>query len=151
RLIDFGLARLRHAWSEDTTRWTGGTDLYMSPEQAQGRADRVGTWTDVFGLGGLLYHLLTGRPLYQGASRVSVLLQAMKAEYVPVHQINRRMPRAMEQICHKALAADPERRYRTAVELERALGWFLARRWIGIAAAGLTAAAVLAVAMIVLR
>src|SRR5207253_8820400 len=73
RLIDFGLARLRHAWCDDTGDWIGGTADYMSPEQARGRSDQIGTWTDVFGLGGLLYRLLTGRPLYRGASRVSVV------------------------------------------------------------------------------
>jgi CHAT domain-containing protein/serine/threonine protein kinase len=149
RLIDFGLARLRHAWSADTTRWTGGTAAYMSPEQARGRADQIGHRTDVFGLGGLLYHLLTGRPPYQGASRPCVLRQALNAEYLPVRQVNPRAPRALERICHKALAADPERRYRTAVELERALRWFLARRQI--AAAGLIVLSLLAAALIAPR
>jgi serine/threonine protein kinase len=144
RLIDFGLARLRHAWSEDTTRWTGGTAAYMSPEQALGRADRIGPRTDVFGLGGLLYHLLTGRPLYQGASRISVLGQAIQAEYIPVRQLNHHVPRALERICQKALAADPDRRYHTAVELERALRGFFALR--GVAGAGLAAITVLTVA-----
>jgi serine/threonine protein kinase len=143
-LIDFGLARLRHAWSVETTRWTGGTAAYMSPEQALGRADRIGPRTDVFGLGGLLYHLLTGRPLYQGISRISMLGQAIKAEYIPVRQIDRRVPRALERICHKALSADPERRYRTAGELERALRWFLVRR--RVAGAGLAAITVMTVA-----
>jgi serine/threonine protein kinase len=128
RLIDLGLARLQRAWSEDTTPWTGGTAGYMSPEQAMNHVDGIGPCTDVFGLGGLLYHLLTGRPLYRGASRTSVLRQAIKAEYVPVRQVSRRAPRALVRICEKALAADPRRRYRTARELEDALRWFRARR-----------------------
>jgi hypothetical protein len=147
RLIDFGLARLRHAWSEDTTRWTGGTAAYMSPEQALSCADRIGPRTDIFGLGGLLYHLLTGQPLYQGASRTSRLRQAKAAAYVPVRQVNRRVPRALQSICHKALAADPERRYRTAVELERALQRFRARRWIRMAGLAMLATVALAVAV----
>jgi serine/threonine protein kinase len=149
RLIDLGLVRLQHAWSEDSTRWTGGTAAYMSPEQAMSRADAIGPRTDVFGLGGLLYHMLTGRPLYQGASRLSVLRQALNAEYLPVRQMNPRVPRALERICHKALANDPERRYRKAVEIERALRWFLARR--RFAAAGLIATVLLAVALIAPR
>jgi serine/threonine protein kinase len=142
RLIDFGLARRRHAWSDDAADWSGGTAAYMSPEQAQGRADRISPRTDVFGLGGLLYHLLTGQPLYRGLSRLSMLRQALKAEYLPVRQVNRRVPRALERICHNALTHDPERRYRTAIDLERALRGFLARR--RIAAAGLIGLAVLA-------
>jgi serine/threonine protein kinase len=137
RLIDFGLARQRHAWSSDSADAIGGTAVYMSPEQALGRADRIGPWTDVFGLGGLLYFLLTRRPLYQGASRASVQWQAMKAEYVPIRRINRKVPRSLERICRRALACDPERRYRTPVELEHALRGFLAGRWL--AAAGLVA------------
>ena len=66
RLIDFGLARLRHAWAGDLDGSSGGTTSYMSPEQANGDATRIGPWTDVFGLGGVLYYLLTGRPVYQG-------------------------------------------------------------------------------------
>ncbi len=130
RLIDFGLARWKHAWSDDAADRSGGTAAYMSPEQAMNRVEEIGPRTDVFGLGGLLYYLLTGLPLYRGASRTSVFRQAMKAEYVPVRQLNRRVPRALERICHKALAADPERRYRSATELERALRRFRGRPWI---------------------
>ena len=75
RLIDFGLARWEHAWSGDGDDWSGGTANYMSPEQAMGQSDRIGPWTDVFGLGGLLYHLLTLGPLYRGASETSVVRQ----------------------------------------------------------------------------
>ena len=121
----------------------------MSPEQAMNRVDGIGPCTDVFGLGGLLYHLLTGCPLYRGASRTSVLRQAIKVEYVPVRQINRRVPRALVRICEKALAADPQRRYRTADGLEGALRWFRARRWI--MAAILTVLAFTAVALIAPR
>ncbi len=149
RLIDFGLARQRHAWSDDGADRSGGTAAYMSPEQAMGRPDRIGPRTDVFGLGGLLYHLLTGRPLYQGASRASVLRQARQAGYLPARVANPRVPRALERIVDRALAADPERRYRTAGELDRALRRFLVRR--RIAAAGLlTAVLLLAAAMVLI-
>ncbi len=149
RLIDFGLVRLRGAWSGDTTHWTGGTAAFMSPEQAANRSDAIGPCTDVFGLGGLLYYFLTGRPLYRGLSHLSVLRQAIGAEYLPVRRVNRRAPRSLERIAHKALAADPERRYRTAVELEHALRRFLMRR--RIMQAGLIAACLLAIAPIVHR
>ena len=147
RLIDLGLARLQTAWSDDAGGWIGGTDAYMSPEQALGRADRIGFRTDVFGLGGLLYYLMTGRPLYRGPSRWSVLCQARTAEYVPLRQVNGRVPRSLEQICHKALAADPERRYRGADDLERAIQSFSRRPRIVAAEAvvlGLAALAIVA-------
>ena len=120
----------------------------MSPEQALGQADRIGPRTDLFGLGGLLYYLLTLRPLYQGASRVSVQWQAMNADFVPIHLLNPRVPRSLEKVCRKSLAADPERRQLTALDLERELLGFLA--WnrslrIGIAAACVVAAGMFAV------
>jgi Protein kinase domain/Domain of unknown function (DUF4384) len=127
RLIDLGLARLRHAWLEDPPDWSGGTLAYMSPEQALGRPDRVGPCTDVFGLGGLLYYLLTGLPLYQGLTRASILGQARKAEYVPIRQLAPGVPRSIERICQKALALDPKLRYRTAGDLDRALRRFRSR------------------------
>jgi serine/threonine protein kinase len=148
RLIDFGLARRKHAWSDEIADWSGGTAAYMSPEQAAGCADRIGPRTDIFGMGGLLYYLLTGRPLYQGASRISMMRQALNAEYLAVRQVNPRVPRGLERICHKALAADPERRHRTAVELEHALRGFLARRRI---AAGLVGTAILAAGLLASR
>jgi hypothetical protein len=61
----------------------------------------------------------------------------MQAEYVSVRQINRRVPRSLERICCKALAADPKRRFSSALELAHALGRAQARRW--------TQAAVLAI------
>jgi len=149
RLIDFGLARHKHAWSSSAADAIGGTAAYMSPEQALGRDDRIGPCTDVFGLGGLLYHLLTGRPLYQGASRISVQLQAMKAEYVPIRQLNGRVPRSLERICRRALAADPEWRYHSTLELEHILRRFLARRWFALI--GLAAVFLVGVAMIAQR
>jgi serine/threonine protein kinase len=149
RLIDFGLARQRHAWSCDGENPVGGTAEYMSPEQALGRSDRLGPWTDIFGLGGLLYHLLTRRPLYQGATWISSRWQAMKADYVPVRQVNPAAPRALERICRKALSADPSSRFRTARDLELSLRRYLAGRrfaWAGLGVLAILAALLLAVA-----
>ena len=84
----------------------------MSPEQATGQSDRIGPWTDVFGLGGLLYHLLTHGPLYRGASETSVIRQAREAGYLPIRQLAPSTPRGLARIVHRALAAEPERRYR---------------------------------------
>jgi serine/threonine protein kinase len=60
RLIDFGMARWRHAWSLTEDGPSGGTPEFMAPEQAQGQEDRIGPRTDVFALGAVLYSLLTG-------------------------------------------------------------------------------------------
>jgi serine/threonine protein kinase len=143
KLIDFGLARLRHAWTEDPNVSSGGTTSYMSPEQANCDEARIGPWTDVFGLGGVLFYLLTGRPVYQNTPEASALQRACKGDQVSPRRINPRVPRCLERICLKALAIDPERRYRTAEELERALHRFLLRpRVIATGAAVLSLAAV---------
>ena len=128
RLIDFGLARWEHAWSGDGEDWSGGTANYMSPEQAKGHSERIGPWTDVFGLGGLIYHLLTLGPLYRGVSETSIVRQAREADYLAIRKLAPSTPRGLASIVHRALAPEPERRYRTAAELESALRGFLARR-----------------------
>jgi serine/threonine protein kinase len=121
RLIDFGLARHFDAWSGETPTLTGGTAAYMSPEQALGTGERIGPRTDVFGLGGVLYYLLTGQPVYQSASELTSLQRAMRAEQVAPRLVDQRISRSLERICLKALAPDPDCRYQTAGDLERAL------------------------------
>ena len=95
---------------------------YMSPERAMGcaRPDRPPD-RHVFGLGGLAL-LPADRPrgAASGPPRASARsvnrTHKKEGEYVPVRQLNPRVPRSLERICHKALAADPERRYPTAVD-----------------------------------
>src|SRR6185437_9075077 len=104
------------------------TAEYMSPEQATGQPDRIAPWTDVFGLGGLLYHLLTLGPVYRGDPQVAVTHLAREAAYRPIRELAPATPRGLARIIHRALAAEPERRYRTATELEAALRRYLAIR-----------------------
>ncbi len=147
RLIDLGMARQNHAWRDDVDERTGGTYAYMSPEQAQGRGHLISERTDVFGLGGLLYFLLTSRPLYVGSSRAMVVRLALEADYSPVRELNPKSSRSLERICDKALAADPEQRYSSAAELEGALRRYLNRAPI-VKAAGLLALVILAAAVL---
>jgi hypothetical protein len=99
----------------------------MSPEQAEGRTDAGGPAADVFGLGGILYNLVTGRPPFQGDTVAEVLEQARQGQVLPPRQLNRRVPRALERICLKALAADPRQRYLTAAALRDDLRRYLCR------------------------
>src|SRR5262249_40216686 len=101
---------------------------YMAPEQANGEADRIGPRTDVFGLGAILYTLLTGRPPYQGTDPVAVWGRARQGQVAPLREVNPQVPPALERICLKALAREPEQRFASAAELATALHRFLRRR-----------------------
>jgi serine/threonine protein kinase len=130
RLIDFGLAWRQELSGEPETPGSGvcGTFAYMAPEQANGQAERIGPRTDVFGLGAVLYELLTGRPPHEGASRTARWEQARRGQVTSPREVNPRIPRALDRICRKALAADPEQRYASAGEMERALRRYLWQR-----------------------
>ncbi len=149
RLMDFGLASLAGPWSRiNPPQGNGvcGTFPYMAPEQARGQGARVGPRTDVYGLGAVLYELLTGLPPHPGSDTDRAARQAREGAVVPPRRLNRRVPRALERVCLKALAAEPEGRYGSAAEMERALRSYLRgprRRWYAAAAAALTAAALL--------
>jgi len=75
RLTDFGLAQMTHGLHESQSSLIIGTPLYMSPEQAESRSDDVGPVSDVFGLGAILYHLLTGVAPFAARNYAAVLVR----------------------------------------------------------------------------
>ena len=114
-VTDFGLAKRVVGDSELT--YSGaivGTPAYMAPEQASGRRGSVTTSSDVYGLGAILYALLTGRAPFGGASIDETLEQVRTAAPAPPSRINPRTPRDLEVICLKCLEKDPSRRYASA-------------------------------------
>ncbi len=126
RLVDFGLAA--HLGSPGL-RLVAGSPPYMAPEQVRGHGDRVDYRVDVFGLGGVLYDLLTGRPPYQAPDLGSTLKLAEKAEITPPRRLDPKIPAPIEAVCLKAMAAAPENRHGTAAEFARDLerAWLLVR------------------------
>ncbi len=118
RLVDFGLAV--HLGSR-RFRDISGTLQYMAPEQARGEWDRIDQRVDIFGLGALLYNLLTHRTPHEGASVTEVLDRARKCDITPPRRHDPTIPAAIEAVCLKALAAAPENRYTTALEFAAAL------------------------------
>jgi serine/threonine protein kinase len=119
RLVDFGVAV---PLASDALHTVAGSPPYMAPEQARGQGERVDARTDVFGLGAVLYYLLTGVPPHDGDTVQDVIQQAQGAPIVPPRQLNRRIPRGLERICLKAMAADPQARFQSAEAFRRALG-----------------------------
>jgi serine/threonine-protein kinase len=99
-----------------------GTPAYMSPEQAAGDLERLGPRSDVYGLGAILYTILTGKPPYS-----SVDLEVVKAgKYRPPRQLDPAIDAALEAICLKAMAVEPVDRYATAKTLAEDVD-----RWLG--------------------
>jgi eukaryotic-like serine/threonine-protein kinase len=126
-VTDFGLAKRVDGDSELTHSGAIlGTPAYMAPEQASGRRGAVTTATDVYGLGSVLYALLTGRPPFSGDSAAETLERVRAAAPVPPSKINPRAPRDLEVICLKCLEKDPQRRYASAQALADDLGHYLA-------------------------
>ena len=118
RLVDFGLAA--HLGSP-RLREICGTPQFMAPEQARGEWDRIDQRADVFGLGAVLYSLLTGHPPHEGASVSEVLDRARKGDVAPPRRLDPTIPAPVEAVCLKALAAAPENRHATALEFATAL------------------------------
>lgn len=135
-VTDFGLAK---GLAPDTTRLsiTGeivGTPAYLAPEQAQG-AERDGSGnagaggtpaSDVYGLGAVLYHLLTGRPPFTGDGALEVLLQVAASDPPRPRTLDPRVHRDAEVICLHAMEKDPARRYASAADLADDCERFLA-------------------------
>ncbi len=118
RLSDFGLACCQGSAGEITgPAVVVGTPAYLAPEQMERQVGPLDEKTDVFGLGTILYQLLTGQPPYQAATGEQVLERARRGDIKPLRTLNPAVPAELEQICLQALAADPARRHSSAAAL----------------------------------
>jgi serine/threonine protein kinase len=125
-VTDFGLALcLERDLSLTQTGAIVGTPGYMSPEQASGRRDLTPA-TDVYGLGAVLYALLTGRPPFKRDSALDTLFHVKERDPDPPRVWNFDVDRTLEAICLKCLAKEPKQRYNSAAALADDLEHWLA-------------------------
>ena len=126
RVTDFGLAKLTESVSDLTgTGQILGTPGYMPPEQAAAKVGAVGTLSDIYSMGAILYCLLAGRPPFQAATPLETLLQLQKQEPVAPRQLNPSIPLDLDTIVLKCLDKIPLRRYPSAGKLADELRRYL--------------------------
>jgi serine/threonine-protein kinase len=135
-LTDFGLAR--RTGVESSLSISGailGTPSYMAPEQATGSRAGLGPATDVYGLGAILYELLTGRPPFRAPTIMETVVHVLERDPARPRELRPDVPRELESICLKCLEKAPKDRYSTAQALADELDNYL--QGDGIEAAGL--------------
>ncbi len=126
-VTDFGLAKQVEGDSELTqTGAVLGTPAYMAPEQTSAKKGAVTTATDVYGLGTILYAMMTGRAPFGGTTVLEILDQVRQRSPDPPRSLNPRVPRDLEVICLKCLEKEPRRRYASADAMAEDLKRYLA-------------------------
>jgi serine/threonine protein kinase len=123
KLVGFGIVRKAVEGEAIDADLFGEDAGYLSPEQVWGRARDLGPNTDVYGLGGVLYFLLTGRAPFRGPSYPEIL-DAIQTAPLTAPSAVRRVPADLEAVCLKALTRTPRRRYGSAAEMAEDLRRF---------------------------
>jgi len=125
-ITDFGVARLLEQDAGLTQSGVVvGTPAYMAPEQAAGRSRLITTAADVYGLGAILYELLTGQPPFLADTPMAVLHQVLEAEPQRPRAVDATVDKDLETICLKCLEKEPARRYGSAEKLAEELERYL--------------------------
>ena len=122
KLMDFGIARAAARFSRTATGTVKGKVAYMAPEQAGGR--KLDGRVDVFALGVVLWEVLSGERLFRGDSDLEILNKVLNAEVRPLQQFRPDLPQELILIINRALEKDPDNRFATASEFEKALSKF---------------------------
>jgi WD40 repeat protein/tRNA A-37 threonylcarbamoyl transferase component Bud32 len=126
RVTDFGLAKRLSGDSDITlTGQLLGTPSYIAPEQTSGKSKSPGPPSDIYSLGAILYHALTGRAPFRAETIEETLLQVLHSEPIKPRLLNPSVPPDLETICLKCLEKEPAKRYATAEDLAQDLNRFL--------------------------
>jgi len=128
KVADFGLAKFADGPADASTLEkmtpTGailGTPAYMAPEQAAGRTSEIDERTDVYGLGAVLYHCLTGRAPFSGTTHVETVHRVLMEEVIEPRRIEPKIHPDCQAVCLKCLEKDASVRYLTIGELQAEL------------------------------
>ena len=125
-LTDFGLARLLESESTITrTLEVMGTPSYMAPEEAVGNNAAISSATDIYGLGAVLYQLLTGQPPFAGGTTYETIKLLLDSDPRNPRLLNSKISRDLSTICLKCLEKNPQRRYSSALALAEDLEHWL--------------------------
>jgi len=126
KVSDFGLAK-RTDYDDGITAETGaiGTPSYMPPELCSKRYGKTGAWSDVYGLGATLYHLITGRPPFKEETNRETMNKVVRDLPPRPRSIRPEIPMALEAIVMKCLEKKPADRYQTAQALAADLGRYI--------------------------
>lgn len=119
-LMDFGIARSMEDFGKTVSGIMVGTPTYMSPEQASGD-EMIDHRSDIYSLGVLGYHMLTGRPPFVGSSPHAVIAGHVTDTPDPIRRLNPSVPKAMADAIARCLAKDPEERFQNAMQLSEEL------------------------------
>jgi serine/threonine-protein kinase len=123
KVLDFGIAKIADEVGAPITRtgWLLGTPLYMSPEAVSGKP--ADARSDVYALGAVLYYMLTGKPPFETDNASALVFAQVHTTPVwPSERLGRDLPGDLEELVMRALRKDPEERFASALEFERALG-----------------------------
>lgn len=122
KITDFGIARKVGVGKRlSRVGVVLGTPAYMAPEQALGRGAQIGVPVDVYGLGAMLYHMVSGEPPFQEGSAIATLKSVVELEPLAFEELGVEVDPSLEAICRRCLAKSPEKRYASAAELAAVL------------------------------
>ncbi|MGI5864398.1 MAG: protein kinase domain-containing protein [Myxococcales bacterium] len=119
------LEKMKASADETAFGTTVGTPSYMSPEQAKGLVDDIDDRSDVWGLGAVLYEVLTGRPPFVGPTASETLEKVIGEPLTPVREVCPEAPPELAAIAEKALSKEKEHRYQSARELAAEIESFM--------------------------
>jgi serine/threonine-protein kinase len=122
KVADFGLARLNDQRNKNDLTQIGitmGTPLYMSPEQVEGGL--VDPRSDIYSLGITLYHMLAGKPPFEGENALAIAVQHVKNEATPLQRLRPDIPTELAELIHQMMAKQPQDRIQSPNEIVKTL------------------------------